>query len=115
MLSFQVNLLGSEAPLVPLVSYAVVFACFAVLIGRRLPAAMLPVLIVPVVVAAAFVGPLKGLGLGIGACLGFLAVRNYEHDYRTVMVWLMAITLGLVVVQFLGITESVYRFSYRFR
>jgi len=111
MLSFQINLLGPEFPLIPIASYAFLLASFIVVTaGRFTPAGLLAVAL-PTSGGIIAGSSLKGFGLGVGAFLGFLGVRDYERDYRAAVSFVLFVTLFVVILQFLGAWEPAYRFA----
>ncbi len=113
MLGFQVNLLAADNLVLYLFFYyAALLGCFVVTLGGRISYSFLLLLCVPMVLTTLVGNPLKGFGLGVGACLGYIAVSRYERDYRTAMSWLLAVNIAVAVIQFLGVWEESYRFTY---
>jgi len=111
MFGFQINVLAVGLPAAYTVFYAALLACFLVALGGRIKPPALVLLIGATFVTTLLGNPLKGLGLGVGAYLGHLAVTKYEADYRRVMVWLLAVNAVIVAVQILGVWPAVYQFA----
>lgn len=110
MLGFQVNMFAIGSPVVYVLFYSALLACFLVAMGGRVWVPALLLLFGAMFVTSLSGNPLKGLGLGVGAYLGHLAATRYEADYRRVMTWLLAVNILIVVIQILGIWPAAYRF-----
>ncbi len=110
MFGFQMNLVAVDIPLVYALFYSALMGCFLVTFGERIRPLTLLILVAMMLVATLFGNPLKGLGLGVGAWLGYIAVAEYETDYRKVMIWLLVVNTIIVVIQFLGVWEVSYQF-----
>lgn len=107
----QINLVAVDFPLMYAVFYSTLLVCLLVTLGGRIRLSTLASLMAMMSVTAFSGNPLKGLGLGVGAYLGYIAVKEYEADYRRIMIWLLAVNTVIVVIQFLGVWEIAYLFS----
>ncbi len=112
MLSFQINLLAETSPPAYVLFYASLLISVLVVIGGRVSPGILVLLVLTTLATAATGNPLKGLGLGLGACFGYRAVRDYERHYLRVMYWILIVNIVVAAIQFLGVWEAAYNFAY---
>ena len=52
--------------------------------------------------------PLKGVGLGIAIYIGYYAKVEFQSEYKIIMSWFFIFNFILVLLQFFGISETVY-------
>ena len=110
-LSFQANVLLLGQPVLYIAYYLALFICFVKLLPRRFRWAPLIIFSAFVAVSGMVGQPFKGLGLAVGAYLGYIAVHDYEQDYTRVVVWIFALNLVVTVAQFLGVAEVFHSYQ----